>query len=168
MRIPVFVSCPTKLSKTQKDIKELIFKELEKYKLEPRTLGQSDYPIELPLREVFVLAKHCAGGLILGFKQFIANGGIWKPDTNEEKRIDNTVSFPTPWNHLEAGILYSLGLPLLVFKEEGIEGGIFDEGVTEVFVYKMPSLPLNENMKQQLSSIFLRWQGEVRKCYYKR
>jgi len=115
MRIPVFVSCPTELSKTQKDIKELIFKELEKYKLEPRTLGQSDYPIDLPLREVFVLAKHCAGALVLGFKRFIAN-----------------------------------------------------EGVTEVFVYKMPSLPLNENMKQQLLSIFLRWQGEVRKFYYKR
>ena len=31
-----------------------------------------------------------------------------------------------------------MGLPLLVFKEDGISGGVFDSGVTDVFIHKMP------------------------------
>lgn len=47
--------------------------------------------------------------------------------------------FPSPWNHLESGILFGLHLPLLVFAEEGVSGGVFDRGVTDVFIHRMPS-----------------------------
>ena len=41
---------------------------------------------------------------------------------------------PTPWNQLETGLLFGLGLPLLVLKQEGITGGIFDEGASDVLI----------------------------------
>jgi hypothetical protein len=78
MRIPVFVSCPTALSAEQQASREKLIEFLEELNLEPRALGRSDYPSELPLREVLVIARHCAGGLILGFEQFQATAGIWK------------------------------------------------------------------------------------------
>jgi len=37
----------------------------------------------------------------------------------------DTVSFPSPWNHLEAGILFGLRLPLPIFRESTILGGVF-------------------------------------------
>jgi hypothetical protein len=117
-----------------------LIKFLEELNLEPRALGRSDYPAEFPLREVFVIANHCAGGLILGFEQFQATSGTWKRGTKEERKVapKGSILFPTAWNHLEAGILFGLGLPILIFREDGISGGVFDNGVTDVFVHKMP------------------------------
>lgn len=167
MKIPVFVSSPTSLSDAQEASRKLIIRELDRLDLEPRALGRSDYPTELPLREVQVIAKRCSGGVILGFEQFQATAGIVKRNAEGERIIDKPVSFPSAWNHLEAGILYSLGLPILVFKEDGITGGVFDDGATDVFVHKMPSTSLSLPEKKALSSVFLKWQSLVRASYYK-
>jgi hypothetical protein len=166
MRIPVFVSCPTTLSTKQDASRNLILGELKNCGLEPRALGRSDYPTDYPLREVLVIAKHCSGGVILGFEQFHAPKGVWKRGTREPKK-DDDVRFPSPWNNLEAGVLFSLGLPLLVFRESGISGGVFDSGVTDVFVHKMPMPPVASPSRTALSQVFMKWQSRVREHYYK-
>lgn len=165
MRIPVFVSCPTKLSSSQERSRRMIAAELQKLFLEWRALGRTDYPTALPLREVFGIARHCAGGIILGFEQFYATSAIKKRDTTEQEKID-TLRAPTAWNHLEAGILFSLGLPLLVFKEDGIHDGIFDNGVSDVFVHKMPRVGMKANEREGLAAVFLKWYGVVSSRYY--
>ena len=162
MDIPVFVSCPTSLSSDQESARAIILRQLKRYKLTPRALGRSDYPTELPLREVLVIARHCAGGIILGFEQFRSLNGISKPGTAEERHLRSITAFPTPWNNLEAGILFGLGLPLLIFRESGIAGGIFDTGVTDVFIHPMPKVGGNEG----LGDVFLKWQSNVRQQYY--
>ena len=145
----------------------LLTDELDRYGLEERRLGSSDYPTDLPLHEVLVLAKHCAGGLILGFEQTRVEVGVSKAGTDKERRVATPVGFPTPWNHLEAGILFGLGLPLLVFRESSIEGGIFDPGVTDVFIHRMPSAPPSASERAGIAAVFLKWQGKVREIYYR-
>jgi hypothetical protein len=167
MRIPVFVSAPTVLNAAQESSRRLILRELEHSGLEWRGLGRSDYPTELPLREVLTIARHCAGGVILGFCQFRADSGLWKPDTPDQKSATTPVLFPTPWNQLEAGILFSLGLPLLVFREAGVSGGVFDQGVTDVFIHPMPTGSITPKDKKALRGVFLKWQAAVRNVYYK-
>lgn len=167
MKIPVFISSPTCLSDEQEAVRKMILRELDRSGLEARAVGRSDYPTELPLREVLVLAKHCSGGIILGFEQFQAHSGIWKRDTPEEKITNSATPFPSAWNNLEAGILYSFGLPLLVFAEHGISGGVFDRGVTDVFIHDMPTSKMPSNKKNALSSVFQKWQASVRNHYYR-
>jgi hypothetical protein len=168
VKIPVFVSAPTSLSAAQEGSRKLILRELERNGLESRALGRTDYPTELPLREVLTIAKHCAGGVILGFQQIRADSGVRKPDTKDATTFSTPMAFPTAWNHLEAGIIFSLGLPLLVFKEPFISGGIFDNGVTDVFVHEMPDDKMTLARKRSLQAVFLKWQAEVRNCYYKK
>lgn len=163
MKIPVFVSCPTTLNKKQEAARAVVQSMLDSLNLEPRALGRSDYPADLPLREVFVIARHCAGGIILGFNQFTATTGILRPGTKKEETISKSINIPTPWNNLEAGILFSLGLPLLVFREEGVSGGVFDPGVTDVFVHNMPDPKANHD---DIKEIFLKWRGKVDGVYY--
>ena len=122
MKIPVFVSCPTDLSPAQEASRKVILRELANLDLEPRAIGRSDYPTELPLREVLILARHCAGGVVLGFVQFESKSGVLKPGTEKERQASDRMAFPTPWNQLEAGILFGLQLPLLVFREEPVAG----------------------------------------------
>jgi hypothetical protein len=166
MKIPIFVSSPTTLSQRQEGSQRLILRELEHHGFEARSLGRSDYPTELPLREVLMIARHCAGAVILGFTQFRAESGILKPGSKAEKVVDAPVLFPTAWNNLEAGILFSLRLPMLVFKEDGITGGIFDHGVSDVFVHPMPHATLQTSEKRALRSLISKWQASVRNFYY--
>ncbi|TQD28442.1 hypothetical protein [Methanolobus vulcani] len=76
------------------------------------------------------------------------------------------VVMPTPWNQLEAGILFGLKVPLLIFKEKGIEGGVFDHGISDVFIHTMPPTKPNKKKKEELKQVFLKWQSEVSKKYY--
>ena len=168
MKIPVFLSAPTSLNDQQERSREIIVQELSKLQFEPRALGRSDYPADLPIREVYSLASHCAGGIILGFSQFETNSGIWKKGTKIEKEQMEKLVFPTAWNHLESGILFGLEVPLLVFREAGISGGIFDPGTADVFIQNMPTVPLTPENADAISQVFLKWSAKVREKYYKK
>jgi hypothetical protein len=170
MKIPVFVSIPSKMSPSQLRVRKSLFDLLDLYQLEPRTLGQSDYPTQMPLREVVGIARRCAGALICGFEQHFAATVEVRRGYPHSKKEDGTakgVRYPTPWNHLEAGIIYTLGLPLLVFREQGVAGGIFDPGVTEAFVHEMPTLDRKGKLPWGITDVFLKWQGKVREEYYR-
>lgn len=167
VQIPVFVSCPTSLNTAQLGSRKLILDELKRFELEPRALGRSDYPTELPLREVAVIARHCAGGVVLGFAQIEVLRGRMKSGTPAEASTPTGMRIPTAWNHLEAGILYGLDIPLLVFREDGVEGGVFDSGVTDVFVHRMPEPPLSKSTRSGLDGVFMKWQADVRGHYYR-
>src|SRR5438094_8253284 len=118
MRIPVFVSAPSpdNLSPAQEQSAVIIHKLVTRYKLEWRALGRSDYPNDLPLKEVLRMVRHCSSGMILGFEQFRATRGEFKSGSRNAKVANSVVSFPTPWNQLEAGILFSAGLPMIFFR----------------------------------------------------
>ena len=166
MRIPVFMSAPTSLSHDQESVRNRIVKLLKSQGLEPRALGRQEYPTDYPLREVAVIAKHCSGGIILGFEQLRVQNGIAKRGTDDE-RIITDARFPTPWNNLEAGILFGLGLPLLIFREEGLGGGVFDNGVTDIFVQNMPPAVASRGDQEELRELILKWQSRVREHYYR-
>lgn len=127
MRIPVFVSGPSgdNLSAEQDASAAVVHDLVSRYKLEWRALGRSDYALDLPLREVSRMMKHCSGAIILGFEQLYAPTADRRrgtPKTNEVK----DARLPTPWNQLEGGIAYAQGLPMLIFREAGITGGLFE------------------------------------------
>lgn len=167
MRIPVFVSSPTMLSPQQAASRTVVTDLLEQYKMEPRALGRTDYPKDSPLKEVLIIAKHCHGGIILGFEQLQVTGGTRKRGTKEAQAIDpaRPLSLPTPWNQLEAGILFGLRLPLLIFREEAVSGGVFDVGTTEVFVHTMPPKRPNAAKRDELEHVFLKWSAAVQSHY---
>src|SRR6267154_1894677 len=121
MRIPVFISAPSpdNLNPGQEASAEIIHALVTKYKLEWRALGRSDYPNDVPLKEVLRMVKHCSGGIILGFEQVQATSGELRAKSAKAESITKPVSFPTPWNQLEAGILFSAGLPMMIFRDSG-------------------------------------------------
>lgn len=168
MRIPVFVSSPTQLNSQQEQSRGVVLAILDDLQLEPRALGRSDYPKDVPLKEVLAIAKHCHGGVILGFEQFRATAGTWKPGTNDERKVSRSkpASFPTPWNQLEAGILFGLKLPLLIFREAEVYGGVFDLGTTEVFLHQMPPARPSRKKLDELKEVFLKWHATVSRVYY--
>ena len=165
-QIPVFVSCPTDLNPEQEKSAKLIHDCLTRHRLEWRALGRNEYPDELPLREVLRMVKHCSGGVILGFEQFRAPSGVAKRGTRKEEHVGGPVVMPTPWNHLEAGILFNQELPILIFREDGIRGGVFDVGTSEVFIHRMPVPKMTPSARDSLEMVFQKWSSKVYAHYY--
>ena len=166
-RIPVFVSAPSpqNLNEAQKRSTKLVLELLVGNGLEWRALGRSDYAVDLPLKEVWSMIRHCSGGIVLGFRQAHAEEVLFKQGSRMEKR-EKPFYAPTPWNHLEAGMIYSAKLPLLVFREKDISGGIFDYGSSEVFIQDMPAPDANIDDVRGLRAVFRRWTARVYKHYY--
>lgn len=185
-RIPVFASTPSKLDDAQRASQRFIFSRLRALGLEPRTVGSTDPGMYNPLHEVRTLARHCAGGIILGYSQITADRAqrfkvktLADGSVAIEKDVIRSYRAPTPWNQLETGILFGLGMPLFVLKQDGIEGGIFDAGASDVLVHSMP-MPselwkaspdlqetiLNPTAESGFEHALLRWQGLVRDFYY--
>lgn len=165
MKIPVFVSRGSRLSPEQEEVYARVASLLEDHDLEPRTVGRSDYAVDTPLREVLVLGRHCGGGIILGFEE------LWIERAREGGRETGKVVTGRPqatmWAQLEAGLLYGLGIPLLVFREPGVEGGIFDIGSSDVFIQDLPTTGAEWDARERsLKGMFATWRGRVQAAYY--
>ena len=160
-RAPVFVSMPSKLGQPQQTTYDFLSELLHQYRIEGCTVGRTDHALGTPLGEVYRLAKRCSGGLILGFRQMKAqNVTMWPGSPREAVHPGDTYA-PSMWNHLEAGILFSLGVPLLVFAEDGVSGGIFDRGVGDIFIHPLPIGDLDNEQKENFSALVSEWSRHV-------
>ena len=158
-RISVFISRPLKLTASQTRSLRLIEHYIAELGFDPKTVD-AKMLMEFPFREVHALARVCSGGVVLGF---IKQADL--PERGKKSRASQTD--PTPWNQIEAGMLFSMGLPLLVFREPGVSGGIFDEASAGVFIHDMPK-SLTKHKEESLREILLKWNAQVRTHYYRR
>ncbi len=141
MELPVFVSCPSKLSQEQEGFRLEIEEKLKHYDLEPITLGRNHKAVSgmAPLVEILHLARHCCGGVVLGFVETQVEGAkrIEEDQAKDFKPIkqEDPINFASVWNQLEAGILLGLGKPVLVCREKGVEQqGILDAQVGDRYI----------------------------------
>jgi hypothetical protein len=156
----VFLSRPTVLSPAQASFCQTLVEMLGAEHLTPRTLGVTDYPATAPLGEVLKLMRSCKGALVLGLNQLNVTRGTFKPGTSTAKEVSG-VALPTPWNQIEAGIAVALGLPLLLVREPGVEGGVFDVGSSDRFVHQA-TLSSDWLASQAFRQPFESWVAEVR------
>jgi hypothetical protein len=138
----VFVSRPTWVPEEFKEGLENFIDLLRSRGLNPRTLGSTDYPTECPLDEVVEIMKECSGAIILGYPQIkISEGSI------KNEPITSEVLLTSEWNHIETGLAYAQGVPLLVIQHHNISRGIFDRGTMPKFIHSVDlsdaSWPLN-------------------------
>jgi hypothetical protein len=103
--------------------------------LQPRTLGETDFPNSTPIQAVKDVLGICQGALILGFKQIHIVKGYSKVGTDKERKIADEF-LPTAWNQLESGMAYMQDLPLMIIREQGVSGGVFDVGITDRYVHQ--------------------------------
>ena len=118
----------------------------------PRTLGVSDYPSKAPLDEVIELMEKCQGAIILGIPQIHVSAGLVK-----SSEITEQFELATEWNHLEAALAYSIGLPIVVIKHTTVCRGIFDRGVLNAFVHSVDMTAPAWSMEQSINGSLQQW-----------
>jgi hypothetical protein len=154
----VFVSRPAWVAPEYKRGLDGFLRVLAAMGLTPRTLGTTDYPSRAPLDEVIALLDECAGAVILGYPQLrIATGFV------KDRAITEELLLPTEWNHIEAGLAYARGLPLLVVHQEGLRRGIFDRGATPTFLYERDLRQADWSVAADMQGALKKWKEDCLK-----
>ena len=156
----VFISRPNDLTDDQQQVWQELDGFIRKLGLTPRVIGSVDYPNVAPLRSVVEVMHHCDGAIILGFRHTLIEKGRFKAGTAKEQVMQD-VYLPTPWNHMEAGMAYQLGLPLMIICEAGMTGGIFDIGTTERFIHQFDLSTTDWIDSERFLQPFTAWHREV-------
>lgn len=152
----IFLSRPTWIAKEFKNGLNIFLSKLTDLKLNPRTLGTTDYPTKSPLDEVIKIMKECRGAVILGYPQIEISSGKVKDD-----EINSPIFLPTEWNHIEAGLAYASGLPLLVIHHVGVCRGIFDRGALNSFIFSRDFKDPTWSTQEDLSGAIRSWRNDV-------
>lgn len=152
----VFVSRPTWVAPDYEAGLVGFLTRLDDMGLNPRTLGATDYPNKAPLDEVIRLLEDCQGCVILGYPQITATAGTVKAAVLEEPLL-----LPTEWNHIEAGLAYASGLPLLVIHHVGITRGVFDRGAINSYIYEKDLADAGWALQSDITGALQTWRDNV-------
>ena len=154
---PVFVSQPTWVPPEHRSGLDKFRNLLRVRDLDPRSIGVTDLPSQLPLDEVIQLMKRCYGAIILGVPQIEVQSGKLKGD-----EITSPFSLGTEWNHIEAALAYSLQLPVLVIHDVSVGRGIFDHGAANAFIYAVDFSSDSWSLTDKISGALGAWCDRLR------
>jgi hypothetical protein len=127
MSIRIFISKGSGATAKQQAFVDAILDMLKTVELSPRIMYENEWSHEQPLKAIKNLMRTCDGIVVIAFTRTRFEKGIeFKKD--KITPMEN-IALPTPWNHIEASIAYSYGLPLLVVAEKGLKAeGVIEDG----------------------------------------
>lgn len=152
----IFLSRPNWIPAEFNDGINNLYSFLTSLELNPRTVGQSDYPNESPLSGVTSLMKKCKGTIVLGIPQIRITSGFIK-----EKEITSPIMLGTEWNHIEAALAYSMMHPILIIHDERVNRGVFERGATNSFLYNVEMDDPAWVLKKEISGAIHSWKSSL-------
>ena len=134
MKIPVFLSISSPWNEAQEIFLKKFRTQLSKRGFEPRTLGVSDYDVQAPLAGCRRLMMECNGLITLAFRRNEIKTGISRPGKNDD--LDGKW-LTSAFCQIEPAMAYQLGLPILIFTEDGVlEQGVLERGCLGLYMPK--------------------------------
>ena len=123
----VFVSVGGTATEQQEAFVRCVEDRLRSEGLVPHTVGRNTFSADAPLKAVTQLLDRCSGTVVIALERSYFASGTEKRGGPKEAALSD-VKLPTPWNHIEAAMAYTRGLPLMVI----VEAGLKSEGLLEV------------------------------------
>jgi hypothetical protein len=125
----VFVSVGSTSSVLQEDFVRAVEDRLRAEGLVPQTVGHNVFPADSPFNAVTRLMDTCHGVVVIALERLYIEVGSEKRGSASQAPLGK-VKIATPWNHIEATMGYSRGLPLLVLVEEDVRAdGLLERGL---------------------------------------
>lgn len=165
MKLPVFLSVSKPYTEEQVKFLANFEKFMDNQGFQPRTVGRSDYFIDEPLAGCRMVLLESYGLVTVAFRRYyVAEGWENYGCQDEQKSIGDTY-LTSPWCHIEAAMAYQLGLPILIFREEGVSTrGLLGKGITDTY---MPVFSASEFEtyfdRDDFRQWFYQWGGRVRR-----
>lgn len=133
--INVFISHPTPSNTQQGSFLILLKALLAAAGLNPVNLGTSNYDFRKPLQPIKELIETCQGAIIIGLERHHSYIGYDNEQSVEKKEILHKFT-TSPWIHIEGGMAFQAGLPLIILKEEKVYSeGILDPNNSDSYIF---------------------------------
>lgn len=168
--ISIFLSYPKPHLAKQQEFIDLLCDYLKSRDFCPRTLGVTDYDMDEPLIAIRRLMLESNGLLTVAFRRsYITNGtGKLNSDIPGIAAYDISGSWLTsPYCHIEPAMAFQLGLPILIFRENGVlDDGILQHGVTGTYlpVFDLDKQPIKDYFASpEWTQLINKWESLVRK-----
>jgi uncharacterized protein YjbI with pentapeptide repeats len=100
--------------------------------------NRDTYPRSGQLAEIKLSIERSSALIAFGTKQTHIKEGTYRPGMEGENPI-NDGWLSTPWNDVEVGMAVMAGLPILLIKDDRIKDGVFDQVISEEFVFTLSS-----------------------------
>jgi predicted RNA-binding Zn-ribbon protein involved in translation (DUF1610 family) len=152
----IFLSRPTWIPDLMKNGIDNFYNILKSNRLNPRTIGSSDFPNESPLNDVINLMHKCEGTIVLGVPQIELKTGVIKG-----KDLDDILDLGTEWNHIEAALAYSLEHPLLIIHHNTVKRGIFDRGTCNSYLHCVDMTDASWASTREITGALITWQDKL-------
>ena len=124
----VFVSVGGTATEQQEAFVRSVEDRLRSEGLVPHTVGRNTFSADAPLKAVTQLLDRCSGTVVIALERSYFASGTEKRGGPKEAALSD-VKLPTPWNHIEAAMAYTRGLPLMVIVEAGLKSeGLLERG----------------------------------------
>jgi predicted alpha/beta hydrolase family esterase len=158
---PVFVSVGGGRTKEQDSFVTAVKKFLRSKELDGRTVDEYGPKNKRPLMDVEDRMRGCYGAVILAFERTYIEQGVSRRGTEKEVPLKE-LRLPPVWNHIEAAMAYTLGLPLLVLAERGL---IFEGLLEDKYDWRMKQFNLRDTVVEdpEFLGIFDDWRNSVLK-----
>jgi hypothetical protein len=173
VRVPVFLSCPTPFLEQQRLFIAGVTKYLEERGLEPRTLGQTNYDLDTPLRAVRRMLRESNGVLTIALRRHYITTGSSKPSSDMGAKAQDLSGqwFTSAWSQIEPAMAFQLGLPVMVLRESGVlADGILERGILDVYLPEFDvTTPVAEYVRSaQWTDLVSIWERHVRSVAMKK
>lgn len=134
----IFFSMPGNMSKVD-EMTVLAYRQyLMKLGYEIIYYNRDTYPRFGQLSQIKASIEKCAAMIAFGTKQTFIKEGVFRSGMSGERSINDSW-LSTPWNEIEVGMATMIGLPILLVKDDDIEDGIFDDVISESFIFTLTS-----------------------------
>jgi hypothetical protein len=168
MSASIFLSYPKPSFRRQEEFIARVQEYLRERGFAPRTVGVTDYDLEAPLMTVRRLMLESNGLLTIAFRRTFVETSMERRGTDIEGLREKEIKdhwLTSPWAQIEPAMAFQLGLPILIFREEGVHAdGVLEQGVVGLY---MPEFTLDKPMDKYFNSvewktIIQKWEGYVR------
>lgn len=134
----IFFSMPGNMSKTDELLVRAYREYLTKLGYEVIYYNRDTYPRFGQLSQIKAAIEKCSGIIAFGTRQTFIKEGTYRPGMNGEKQISESW-LSTPWNEVEVGMATMIGIPTMLIKDDSICDGIFDDVISESFIFTLPA-----------------------------
>ncbi len=174
MSAGVFLSRPNPVTPQQDEFLSALSIQLENLGLSLKTLGVTEYGLDAPLTTIRMLMSESNGLIVVGLRRYRSDA-VYKMTkgadcTCKEKKLD--VNYLTsPWCHIEPGMAYQIGLPILILRESGVlADGVFERGTIGLYMpeFEVESDPFSYLNSRECKSLLQQFSGEVHQFRRKR
>lgn len=155
--IDVFISHPTPCSEQQIMFLGLLKTRLADHGLNAVNLGNNSWNFRKPLIPIKELILKCKGAILVGLERHHSYIGYDKEYTSQQTEITHKYT-TSPWIHIEGGMAYQAGLPMIILKEDKVyPEGILDPNNSESYIFNFTLSNNTEKLSDEVEQIIESW-----------